>query len=116
MRGAVCVHVLHHASQMPIHGAWMAQELERHGYTISPGTLYPLLHRLEGAGLLVSRSETVAGRARRVYTCTTNGGETLKDLRRAVSELASEVLPAVNDTPTQHQPGVPDPRGHARPD
>lgn len=109
VRGAVCVHVLHHAARSPLHGARMSQELARHGYKISPGTLYPLLHRLESAGLLVSRSETVAGRARRVYTSTPNGEATLKDLRRAVSELASEVLSTANETPIQDQSSVPRP-------
>lgn len=41
----------------------MAQELARHGYQISPGTLYPLLHRLEQDGLLTSESKVVAGKA-----------------------------------------------------
>lgn len=109
VRGAMCLHVLHHASQTAIHGAWMAQELARHGYTISPGTLYPLLHRLESAGLLVSRTETVAGRSRRLYTCTTDGGETLNDLQRAVFELANEVLSGANDTPAPGQAGFPEP-------
>ena len=51
LHGAVQLHVLHHAAEHPIHGAWMAAELARHGYQVSPGTLYPL-HRLEAAGLL----------------------------------------------------------------
>src|SRR5664279_2409763 len=49
------VHILHHASQEPIHGQWVLTELRRHGYEISPGTLYPLLHRLERNGLLKCR-------------------------------------------------------------
>lgn len=77
----------------------MAQELARHGYAISPGTLYPLLHRLENAGLLVSRSETVRGRALRAYTCTAAGKETLKELQGAVSELANEVLEPAKKAP-----------------
>ncbi|MGH3414403.1 MAG: PadR family transcriptional regulator [Marmoricola sp.] len=97
VRGAVVVHVLHHAAEGSVHGAWMAEELARHGYTISPGTLYPLLHRLERAGLLSSVPEVSGGRARRVYTITDAGRSELADLRSAVAELAGEVLP--------HQPG-----------
>ncbi|RLV76103.1 PadR family transcriptional regulator [Streptomyces rapamycinicus NRRL 5491] len=55
-RGAVRLHILHHAAEEEIHGAWMTEELASHGYQISPGTLYPTLHRLEADGLLVSSS------------------------------------------------------------
>jgi len=91
VRGAVTVHVLHHAAAGPVHGAWMAEELRRHGYDISPGRLYPLLHRLESEGLVTSRPEVVDGRARRVYTATRAGREGLRRLRAAVTELADEV-------------------------
>lgn len=69
-RGAVRLHILHHAAEEEIHGAWMTVELARHGYQISPGTLYPTLHRLEADGLLVSSEQQVvdaaaAGSARR---------------------------------------------------
>lgn len=94
VRGAVAVHVLHHAAETAVHGAWLSKELARHGYEISPGTLYPLLHRLEAAGLLVSHAEVVDGHARRAYTATTAGEETLQRLRAAVAELAGEVLPS----------------------
>lgn len=96
------VHVLHHADEDAVHGAWLAEELGHHGYTISPGTLYPLLHRLERAGLLVSRSEIVEGRARRSYTTTAEGRSALSRLRVAVGELADEVLvPADEDGPSR---------------
>jgi DNA-binding PadR family transcriptional regulator len=93
LRGAVPVHVLHHAAEGEVHGAWMAVELARHGYHISPGTLYPLLHRMQEAGLLASRSDVVAGRARRVYVATPAGRRALRDVRALVTELAGEVLP-----------------------
>jgi PadR family transcriptional regulator PadR len=92
VRGAVTVHVLHHAAETTVTGSWMASELARHGYEISPGTLYPHMHRLEAAGLLSSRSEVVGGHARREYTITPAGREALRRLRTAVSELAYEVL------------------------
>lgn len=40
-RGAARLHIRHHAAEEEIHSAWMTQELVRHGYQISPGTLYP---------------------------------------------------------------------------
>jgi PadR family transcriptional regulator, regulatory protein PadR len=68
LHGAVQLHVLHHAAEHPIHGAWMAAELARHGYRISPGTLYPTLHRLEAAGLLSGHDDLETGRRVRRYT------------------------------------------------
>jgi len=94
LRGAVRLHILHHAAEEPIHGAWMSAELARHGYAISPGTLYPTLHRMEADGLLTSQAEVVEGRTRRVYRATDAGRGALADGRRAVAELAAEVLTA----------------------
>jgi len=75
-----------------VHGAWMAGELAHHGYRISPGTLYPRLHRMEDEGLLRSRSVVVGGRTRRVYRITAAGRRELTEGRRVLRELADEVL------------------------
>jgi DNA-binding PadR family transcriptional regulator len=91
-RGAVRLHILHHAAEGAVHGAWITQELAHHGYQISPGTLYPTLHRMETDGLLVSEQRIVDGRARRVYTATEAGKQALAEDRRALAELAREVL------------------------
>jgi DNA-binding PadR family transcriptional regulator len=91
-RGAVRLHILHHAAEEEIHGAWMAGELARHGYEISPGTLYPTLHRLEADGLLSSEQRVVDGRTRRVYRATEEGRAALAEDRAALAELAREVL------------------------
>jgi DNA-binding PadR family transcriptional regulator len=92
MRGAVRLHILHHAAEQEIHGAWMTEELATHGYKISPGTLYPTLHRLEADGLLVSEQQVVDGRARRVYRATEAGRAALAADRVALTELANELL------------------------
>jgi DNA-binding PadR family transcriptional regulator len=91
-RGAVQLHVLHHAAEGQVHGAWITQELARHGHRISPGTLYPTLHRMEEEGLLRSRTKTVEGRSRRVYTATARGRRALEQARRTLRELADELL------------------------
>ncbi|GAA1580509.1 PadR family transcriptional regulator [Kribbella sancticallisti] len=91
-RGAVRLHILHHAAEGEVHGAWMTEELAGHGYQISPGTLYPTLHRLEADGLLVSEQRIVDGRMRRVYRATKAGRKALAEDRRALAELAREVL------------------------
>ena len=91
-RGAVRLHILHHAADAEVHGAWLTEELASHGYRISPGTLYPTLHRLEADGLLSSTQHVVDGRTRRVYQATAAGRRALADDRRALAELAREVL------------------------
>ena len=92
LRGAVQLHILHHAAEREIHGAWMSRELAEHGYDISPGTLYPTLHRLESEGLLSSRSTVEEGRSRRVYKITAEGRRDLERTRKALKELSDEVL------------------------
>lgn len=91
-RAAVRLHILHHAAEQEVHGAWLTEELAGHGYRISPGTLYPTLHRLEADGLLISRPEVVRGRRRRLYRATDAGRAALAQDRRALAELAREVL------------------------
>ena len=91
-RGAVRLHILHHAAEAEVHGAWLTQELARHGYRISPGTLYPTLHRLEADGLLASKQRVIDGRTRRMYRATAAGKRALTDDRRALAELAHELL------------------------
>lgn len=92
VRGAVRLHVLHHAAQGGVHGAWMSAELAEHGYAISPGTLYPTLHKMEAEGLLRSSKTVVEGRTRRVYTITPTGRRALRDAKRLLAELADELL------------------------
>jgi DNA-binding PadR family transcriptional regulator len=94
LRGAVDLHILHHAAEEEVHGAWMSKELAGHGYEISPGTLYPALHRLEAEGLLTSRKVVEKGHARRAYKITPEGRKALKRMRKALRELADEVLDA----------------------
>ena len=94
---AVRLHVLHHAAEGEVHGAWMSAELAHHGHHISAGTLYPLLHRMEEAGLLTSRTETIESRRLRLYQATRSGRAVLRKCQAALSELADEVLPARPD-------------------
>ncbi|MBV9470609.1 MAG: helix-turn-helix transcriptional regulator [Abitibacteriaceae bacterium] len=86
------VHVLYHAAQAPIYGVEMTQELARHGYEVSPGTLYPLLHGLEKAEYLVSAEQVVEGKVRKYYSITPAGRKALKNLKPKIRELVNEVL------------------------
>jgi PadR family transcriptional regulator, regulatory protein PadR len=87
------VHILHHASEEPLHGQWMLKELRHHGYEISPGTLYPLLQRMERLGWLkaVGRKGS-SKRARKDYRLTTKGLEVLNLVRAQIQELYDEVV------------------------
>lgn len=88
----VRVHLLHHAAEGRIYGLEMIHELTRHGYDLSPGTLYPVLHGLEKAGLLASEQETVNGKVRKYYRITAEGQSALTLLQPKVRELVNEVL------------------------
>jgi DNA-binding PadR family transcriptional regulator len=90
--GFVRLHVLYHAAKGPVYGAEIAEELVRHGYRVSQGTLYPTLHLLERLGYLLSRREAVGGRWRTTYRATPAGRKVLGEARRKLQELVAEVL------------------------
>jgi PadR family transcriptional regulator PadR len=90
--GLIRLHVLHHASQEPVFGLGMIRELRRHGYRIGPGTLYPLLHRLEQKRYLRSRKRIISGKLRRCYTITTLGRRALMLAKAKVCELFDELF------------------------
>ena len=90
--GMIRLHILHHAGHEPIFGAGMAQELARHGYRISPGTLYPILHGLERRGYLKSVEERSGRSIRRLYKITASGRRALKTAKLRVRELFGELI------------------------
>jgi len=105
--GFIRVHLLHHAAEGPIYGVEMIDELARHGYEVSPGTLYPTLHKLAEAGYLACEPATVDGKVRKYYRITDAGREALARLRAKIRELTAEVLaetPAGLPTITERLP------------
>jgi PadR family transcriptional regulator, regulatory protein PadR len=90
--GLIRLHILHHAVEGPIFGLGMAEELARHGYRISPGTLYPLLHGLELKGYLRATEQRQGKSLRRVYRATALGRKALKGARTKVQELIGELM------------------------
>jgi len=90
--GFIKIHILYHASKEPIFGVEIAEELARHGYSISPGTLYPVLHRLEKEGFMESSSKVVNGRVRKYYQATAEGKLVLEQSKRKIRELVTEVI------------------------
>ncbi len=90
--GFIRVHVLYHASKERIFGVEMINELAHHGYEVSPGTIYPILHGLEKAGYLSSEQEVAAGKVRKYYQITPPGRKALAELKKKIHEMTSEVL------------------------
>src|SRR5436190_15148184 len=90
--GLIRLHILHHAAEGPIFGQAMIDELGRHGYRLSAGTLYPILHGLERQGYLKSRVTRQDGRSRRVYRATPTGRRALVTARKRVQELFGEMF------------------------
>jgi PadR family transcriptional regulator, regulatory protein PadR len=90
--GLIRLHLLHHAAEGPIFGQEMIDELGRHGYRLSAGTLYPILHGMEQQGYLRSRSTQANGRTRRVYRVTRAGRKALVTARKRVRELFGEMF------------------------
>src|SRR5262252_2699560 len=89
--GLIRLHILHHAIEEPIFGLGMAEELARHGYRISPGTLYPFLDGLEKKGYLRSSEQRNGKSRRRVFRASPQGrrraggreGQSPRTIRRA---------------------------------
>lgn len=75
--GFIKIHILHHASCEPVYGLWLMEELKRHGYSISPGTLYPVLHSLKKEELLEAENRVVEGKIRKYYRITPEGKNSL---------------------------------------
>lgn len=86
------IHILHHAAEGPVVGQWMLRELREHGYDVSPGTLYPILHRMERLGWLWSEVDPAGGqKAKRSFYATEAGKEVLAVVLKQVLELKEEV-------------------------
>jgi DNA-binding PadR family transcriptional regulator len=90
--GFIRIHILYHASKEEIYGVQMIQELKNHGYDVSPGTMYPILHSLEGDGFLKSRKVNVQGKIRKYYKITSKGQKILKESRQKTVKLINEVM------------------------
>jgi DNA-binding PadR family transcriptional regulator len=89
--GFIQIHILHHAKKDPFYGVWMIDELKEHGYDMSPGTLYPLLHTMTSKGLLEKEEKAVEGKIRKYYKITSLGNGVLEEARRKAYELFKEI-------------------------
>jgi PadR family transcriptional regulator PadR len=89
--GFIKIHILYHAAQEPIYGLDFIRELETHGYQLSPGTLYPIFHKLEKQGYLISEKRVVEGKVRKYYTATRQGKDALHEAYAKARELLDEI-------------------------
>ena len=92
LTGFVRLHILLHAADEPVYGAWIIEELAHHGYKLSPGTLYPMLHAMEKKGYLMSCEEQHGRSVRRLYRSTELGQEGLAVARDYLRELFGELI------------------------
>ena len=108
--GFIRIHVLHHAAQQPVYGLWLMEELGRHGYALSPGTLYPILRDLAEGGYLRLEKRLVDGRVRKYYAITVRGRRALGTARTRITELVEELL----ERPRRRSPRTPAPGADTR--
>jgi len=85
------LHILHHAERGPVYGLWLLEELAEHGHRLSPGTLYPILERMERNGWLRSKTPERQN-SRKNYRITAAGRRILDQLRADVEELHRELV------------------------
>ena len=86
--GLIRLHILYHANKEPVYGLWLIEELGRHDYKISPGTLYPILHRLKKERLLnVHNEKSESGPSRKVYVLTGEGDRVYRHLTVLVGDI-----------------------------
>ena len=90
--GFVRLHILHHAVKEEVYGQQMIEELARHGYRMSAGTLYPMLHAMERRGYLTSGTVRLGRTRRRVYRATQLGRDALGSAQVKLRELFREVI------------------------
>jgi PadR family transcriptional regulator, regulatory protein PadR len=92
LSGFIRLHIVHHAAEGEIYGQWITEELARHGYRLSAGTLYPMLHALERKGYLRSREKRMGRTGRRLYRTTAQDRAALEDAKEKLRELLGELF------------------------
>ena len=94
LKGHLDLLVLAVLADGPLHGYAVIEQLrERSGsaFDLPEGTVYPVLHRLSGAGLLTSEWSDASGRRRRTYRLTPVGRASLAEQRNQWQQFADAV-------------------------
>lgn len=92
LTGFIPLHILHYAAEHEIYGLWVIEELADHGYRLSPGTLYPMLHAMENKGYLTSRMQREGRTARKLYKATKLGKQGLALAKARIREFTGEAM------------------------
>ena len=87
-RGVIVLAVLSRLDQEQ-YGYLLIKSLADNGLEIDQGTLYPLLRRLEGQGLLQSKWRVEADRPRRYYVLSDEGRQLLPRLKEEWTGIVS---------------------------
>lgn len=89
-RGTLVLGVL---SQLrdPQYGYSLVESMAEKGSPIDPGTLYPLLRRLEKQGLLTAEWETSGAKPRKYYALSETGDQVYSVLREEWANLQNSV-------------------------
>jgi len=90
--GLIRLHVMQHAVKEPVYGLALIEELGRHDYKVSAGTLYPILYGLEEKGYLTSKEERTGRATRRICRATPTGIRALSAAKLKVRELFGELF------------------------
>jgi DNA-binding PadR family transcriptional regulator len=86
------MHILYHAAKEEVFGIGLIRELKRHGYKLSPGTLYPTLAKMQQSGLLTCECRTVQHKQQKYYRITRAGEELLDEVKKNLEELYDEIV------------------------
>lgn len=89
-RGTIIIGVLSQLYE-PRYGYALVASLEEKGLGIDPGTLYPLLRRLEKQNLLESKWDTNDARPRKYYVLSTNGQEVYQQMLQEWKQLVNSL-------------------------
>ncbi len=91
--------ILHLLGREPAYGNRLIEEIERitqGGISVNPNTMYPLLKRLEGSGLVDASWERPDRRTRRYYSITPAGRREYKRLKGEVEPFLDSLIRSVS--------------------
>jgi DNA-binding PadR family transcriptional regulator len=102
LKGHLDLLVLAVVSAGPLHGYGVIELLRDRSegsFDLAEGTVYPVLHRLERAGLLEHEWSEASGRRRKLYRLTTAGAARLVEQRDGWREFVDAVESVLRRNP-----------------
>lgn len=90
--GFINIHILRHADKKPFFGSWLMEHLEKRGYKLSAGMIYPMLHKMEEEGVLkTEKIKDSDGKIRIYYSITEIGKEVLQEAEKQILKLNKKI-------------------------